>query len=246
MRPLAVGCGINSLLRAQLKRVTRTFTVEYRQSRRPNAGSTRADWAQAKPAPAGIDDKVNRMTLSTFKAAASHLPTDAISASAALGRILPSLDQVALATKQVKAKGTQSRRYRRAAQSRAEGEVSGKLDPQIHSAIAFEPSVAAATIPQLERATSMDRSVPKTRPSRSDKRTPRPAENLKKFDPASRSSADMTKASPVISTADILLIDKPPSPSRTSRILDRYVFRDERGLGDRWKRKIEARRERRS
>jgi hypothetical protein len=49
-----------------------------------------------------------------------------------------------------------------------------------------------------------------------------------------------------ISIADLPLVDKPSLPSRTSRILDRYVFRDKRDPGESWKRRIEARRERRA
>jgi hypothetical protein len=49
----------------------------------------------------------------------------------------------------------------------------------------------------------------------------------------------------VSSTSGLPPVDKPSSTTRTSRILDRYVFRDELGPGKSWKRRIEARRERR-
>jgi hypothetical protein len=42
------------------------------------------------------------------------------------------------------------------------------------------------------------------------------------------------------------LVDKSSSTARTSRILGRYVFRDELSPGESWKRRIEARRERRA
>jgi hypothetical protein len=42
------------------------------------------------------------------------------------------------------------------------------------------------------------------------------------------------------------LVDKPSSTARSSRILGRYVFRDELSPGESWKRRIEARRERRA
>jgi hypothetical protein len=34
-----------------LKRVTPSFTVEYRQAKRPNTGSAKLGWAHAQPAP---------------------------------------------------------------------------------------------------------------------------------------------------------------------------------------------------
>jgi hypothetical protein len=239
-------------LRTPLKRVTRSFTVEYRQTKRPSAGSTKAGWAHAKRAPAGVDQKADRIAISAFKTAAAHLPADVSSPSIAAGRILPSLVQVALVTEQVDAKGGQLRSYGGAAQAGyateapADEAVSGKLGEQIHSAEDVAPSVAAATITPLKRLAPLDPSASKAGTSRSEKRTRRPAEKREKFDHASGTSADMPKAPEVTSTADLSVVDEPSSPSRTSRILGRYVFRDERGPGESWKRRIEARRERRS
>jgi hypothetical protein len=56
----------------------------------------------------------------------------------------------------------------------------------------------------------------------------------------------MSETAPVSSTSGLPTVDKPSSTMRTSRILDRYVFRDELGPGKSWKRRIEARRERRA
>jgi hypothetical protein len=50
----------------------------------------------------------------------------------------------------------------------------------------------------------------------------------------------------VSSTSGSPPVDKPSSTTRTSRILGRYVFRDELSPGESWKRRIEARRERRA
>lgn len=235
-----------------MKRVTRLFTVEYRQTKRPNAGSPRPGWAHAKPVPAGVDEKANRVAISAFKTVAAHLPGEVSSPSIAAGRILPSLVQATLLTEQVDAKRAQLRNRGDAAQAGyamqapADEAVSGKLGEQIHSAEDLEPSVTAATIPQLERPALLDPSASKAATSRSEKRTRHPAEKLEKFDHASSTSADVPKAPAVTSTVDLSLVNEPSSPSRTSRILGRYVFRDERGLGESWKRRIETRRERRS
>jgi hypothetical protein len=56
----------------------------------------------------------------------------------------------------------------------------------------------------------------------------------------------VSETAPMVSTSSLAPVDKPSSTARTSRILDRYVFRHERGLGEGWKRRIEARRERRA
>jgi hypothetical protein len=224
-----------------LKRVTRSFTVEYRQTKRPNAGSTKPGWAHAQPAPAGVDQKANRIAISAFQTVAAHLPAHVSSPSIVAGRILPSLVQVALVTEQVDAAQAGY-----AKQARADGTVSNKLGEQIHSAEDLEPSVAAAKITRLKRPAPLDPSNSKAGTSRSEKRTRHPAEKREKFDHASSTSADMPKAPPVTPAADLSAVDEPSSSSRTSRILGRYVFRDERGPGESWKRRIEARRERRS
>jgi hypothetical protein len=53
-----------------LKRVTQSFTVEYRQAKLPNTGSAKLGWAHAKPVPAGLDEKSNRIAISAFKTVA--------------------------------------------------------------------------------------------------------------------------------------------------------------------------------
>jgi hypothetical protein len=56
----------------------------------------------------------------------------------------------------------------------------------------------------------------------------------------------MSETAPVSSTSGLPPVDRPSSTTRTSRILGRYVFRDELNPGESWKRRIEARRERRA
>jgi hypothetical protein len=130
-----------------------------------------------------------------------------------------------------------------ATQAPADGAVARELGEHIHSDESREPSVAA--IFRSKQPATSDPSGPKAGTPRSEKRTRRPAEKHAKLDHASSTSADMSETAPVSSTSGLPPVDKPSSTTRTSRILDRYVFRDELGPGKSWKRRIEARRERR-
>jgi hypothetical protein len=232
-----------------LKRVTPSFTVEYRQAKRPNTGRVKPGWAHAKPPPAGVDETANRIAISAFKTVAAHPPADAISPSIPPGRILPSLVEAGPVTGRADAGGAQSRNYGGAAQAGyamqapADGAVARELGEHIYSDESREPSVA--TIFRSKQPATSDPSPPKAAAPRSEKRTQRPAEKHPKFNHASSAPAEMSETAPVNSTSGLPPVDKPSSTSRTSRILDRYVFRDERGPGDSWKRRIEARRERR-
>jgi hypothetical protein len=227
-----------------LKRLTPSFTVEYRQAKRPNTGSAKLGWAHAKPVPAGGDEKANRIAISAFKTVAAHPPADVISPSIPPGRILPSLVEAAPVTGQADARGVQSRSYGGAAQVPADGAVARELGEHIYSDESREPSVA--TIFRSKQAATSDPSAPKAGTPRSKKRARRPAEKHAKFDHASSTSADMSETASVSSTSGLPPVDKPSLTTRTSRILDRYVFRDELGPGKSWKRRIEARRERRA
>jgi hypothetical protein len=233
-----------------LKRVTPSFTVEYRQAKRPSTGSAKPGWANVMPAPIGLDEKTSPIAISAFKTVAAKPPADVISTSIPSGRILPSLVEAAPVTGQADAGGAQSRSYGGAAQAGyatqvpADGAVARELGEHIYSDESREPSVA--TIFRSKQPATSDPSAPKAGTPRSEKRTRRPAEKHAKFDHASSTSADMSETAPVSSTSGLPPVDKPSSTTRTSRILDRYVFRDELGPGKSWKRRIEARRERRA
>jgi hypothetical protein len=233
-----------------LKRLTPSFTVEYRQAKRPNTGSAKLGWAHAKPVPAGGDEKANRIAISAFKTVAAQPPADVISPSVPSGRILPSLVETALVAGQADAGDAQSRSCGGAAQAGyatqvpADVAVARELGEHIYSDESREPFVA--TIFRSKQPATSDPSAPKAGTPRSEKRTRRPAEKHAKFDHASSTSADMSETAPVSSTSGLPPVDKPSSTTRTSRILDRYVFRDELGPGKSWKRRIEARRERRA
>jgi hypothetical protein len=55
-----------------LKRVTPSFTVEYRHAKRPDTGSAKLGWAHAKPAPGGAEEKATRIAMSAFKTVAAR------------------------------------------------------------------------------------------------------------------------------------------------------------------------------
>jgi hypothetical protein len=235
-----------------LKHVTPSFTVEYRQNKRPNTGSAKLGWAQAPPAPE-VAEKGNRVAISAFKTTAAHSPAEVVSPSIPRGRILPSLVETLAGTGQAEAERTQLRGGRSAAKAGSitqvpgDGTVARRPGGHIYSLEDREPLVAVgATAPRLESPTPSDPSASDARTPRSKKRIRRPAEKHARFDPASSTSADVSETAPMVSTSSLAPVDRPSSTARTSRILDRYVFRQERGPGESWKRRIEARRERRA
>jgi hypothetical protein len=229
-----------------LKRVTPSFTVEYRQAKRPNSGSAKPSWAHARPAPAGLDEKANRIATSAFKTVAVKLPAEVIAPSVPSGRILPSLVETIPGTGQADAGSAQSRSYRGAAQAPGDGTEARQLGGQDYTAEDLGPSIAVATILHLGRHTTSDLSAEKAGTPRLKKRTRRPAEKQEKLDRAPRTSADRSEKAPVNSASGLPPVDKLSSTTPTSRILGRYVFRDELNPGESWRRRIEARRERRA
>jgi hypothetical protein len=234
-----------------VKRVTPSFTVEYRQARQPNSGGTKPGWAHAKPAPAGLDEKANRIAISAFKTVAAKPPADLIWQPIPTGRILSSLVETAAVARQADAGGAQSKSHgsaskaAHAAQVSGDGTVARQLGEHVYPAEGLDPSVAVATILRLELRTTSDLSVEKAGTRRLEKRSRRPAERQEKLDNAPRTSADTFETAPMSSTSGLPPVEKPSSTTRTSRILGRYVFRDEL-RGESWKRRIEARRERRA
>jgi hypothetical protein len=150
-----------------LKRATPSFTVEYRQAKRPNTGSAKLGWAHAKPAPAGGDEKANRIAISAFKTVAAHPPSDVISPSILPGRILPSIIETAPVTGQADAGGAQSKSHGSASKAAHATQVPGDVTVARHfgehayPAEDLEPSIAVAPIPRLKDPTTSDLSVEK-------------------------------------------------------------------------------------
>ena len=232
-----------------MKRVTPSFTVEYRQAKRPNSRSAKPGWAHAKPAPAGLDEKANRIAIPAFKTVAVKPSAEVIAPSIPSGRILPSLVETALVTGQFNAGGARlgsdgsAAQAGRATQVPADGTMARQLGEYVYPAQGLEPSIAVAAILPLKRLTISRLIAQKAGTPRSEKRNRRPAEKQEKLDSAPRTPADRSETAAVSSTSGSPPVDKPSSTTRTSRILGRYVFRDELRPGESWKRRIEARRE---
>jgi hypothetical protein len=235
-----------------LKRATPSFTVEYRQAKRPNTGSAKLGWAHAKPAPPGGDEKANRIAMSAFKTVAAHPPSDVKSPSIVPGRVLPSLIETAPVTEQADARGAQSkatgasRKRPMTAQEPGDGIAAGHIGEHAYPAEDLDPSIAVALIRRLKDSTTSDLSVEKAGAPRSEKRSRRPAQKQEKLDNSPGPSAKQCEPAPVGSISGLPSVGKPSSTTRASRILGRYVFRDELSPGESWKRRIEARRERRA
>jgi hypothetical protein len=227
-----------------LKRVIPSFTVEHRQARR-NSGGAKPDWARAKSAPAGLDEKANRIATSAFKTVAAQPPADVKLPSIPPGRILPSLVEAGPVTGRADVGGAQSRSYGGTAQAGHAARVpvdrrsTRQVDEHVYPAEDLEPSIAVAAIHGLKQRPTSDPSAVKAR-------TRCPAEKQEKVDATPLTSAEGCEPAPVSSDSGLPPVAKPLPATRTSRILGRYVFRDELSPGDSWKRRIEARRERRA
>ena len=148
-----------------LKRVTPSFTVEYRQTKRPNIGSAKSGWANAQPAPEVVE-KGSWVAISAFKTTAARSPVDVVSPSIPRGRILPSLVDTSAGTEQAEAARTQSRGGGSAAKAGSATQVPGggtvaRLPGgHISSPEDREPLVAVgAMAPRLESPTPSDPSA---------------------------------------------------------------------------------------
>ena len=190
--------------------------------------------------------------MSAFKTVAAHPPSDVISPSIVPGRVLPNLIETAPVTEQADARGAQSKsrgsasKAAHAAQEPGDGIVAGHIGEHAYPAEDLEPSIAVAPILRLKDPTTSDLSVEKAGAPRSEKRSRRPAQKQEKLDNSPRTSAEQCEPAPMSSTSGLPPVGKPSSTTRASRILGRYVFRDELSPGESWKRRIEARRERRA
>jgi hypothetical protein len=235
-----------------LKRITPSFTVEHRQAKRPSAGSAKPGWANVRPAPIGLDEKTNHTAMSVFKTVVTQPPADVTSQAPPSGRILPSLVETAVVARRADVGDAQSRSSSRAAQAgpatTAPADRTAARQPRegVYPAEDLEPPIAAAALLWLKPPTTSRLNAKEASAPRMENRTRRPAEKHKKLDGAPRTFPAKLETAPVSSTSGLAPVDKPSSAARTSRILDRYVFRAEPGPGESWKRRIEARRARRA
>jgi hypothetical protein len=123
--------------------------------------------------------------------------------------------------------------------------VARPRDNPIHAAEGLEPPLAAAGTLVPEQPGTPRLRVRELAAPKSKKRMGHLAEWRKTLDdtpvgPTHRSDIALTGAA-----SDVPAVGEPSSSIRKGRILGRYVFRDDLGPGDSWKRRIETRRERR-
>jgi hypothetical protein len=228
-----------------LKRVIPSFTVEHRQARRPNSGGAKPDSAHAKPVPAGLDQNANRIAISAFKTVAAQPPVDVILPSIPPGRVLPSLVEAAPVTGRADVGGARSRSYGGTARAGHAARVpvdrrsTRQVDEHVYPAEDLEPSIAVDTILRLKQRPTFPQGAGSVSPIF-------PFSPSEKIDATPLTSAEGCEPAPVSSASGVPPVAKPLPATRTSRILGRYVFRDELSPGDSWKRRIEARRERRA
>jgi hypothetical protein len=102
---------VSLILRMPLKRPRPSFTVEYRQAKRPNSGSAKPSWANAKLVATGLDEKANRIAISAFKPATAKSPAEVTAPSIPSGRILSSLVEIGPVADQLNPGSDQSRSY---------------------------------------------------------------------------------------------------------------------------------------
>ena len=88
-----------------MKRVTPSFTVEYRQAKRPNTGSAKLGWAHAKPAASRSRREGELDRDIRVQNRRAQPPADVVSPSIPPGRILPSLVETAPVTGQARLRG---------------------------------------------------------------------------------------------------------------------------------------------
>jgi hypothetical protein len=235
-----------------LKRATPSFTVEYRQAKRPNSGSAKPGWANAKPAQTGVDAQTNRIAISAFKTAAVKPPAETGAASIPSGRILPSLVETAPVIGQSNLGSAESGNYGKALQAgdvksaSADGTAARQLAEHGYAAEGLGPPLAVAAPLLLEQPATLHVAGGKAATPRPKKGTGHRTERQEKLDEAPGTSAHRSEVILTNSVPDLPTVSEPSSTVRKGRILGRYVFRDELGPGESWKRRIEARRERRA
>lgn len=252
-----------------LKRSTPSFTVEYRQTkRRLHPGGAKLGSGQENLPPIGLNETTHRVAISAFKAASAKQPGEVVAHSIPAGRVLPSLVEADPVTGQSSrgrpntmveprdaenpgdggAKSTSyggARRVEHTTPARTTETAARPLDNRIHAADGLEPPLAATETLVPEQPGTPRLRVGELAAPKSKKRMGHLAEWRKNLDdtpvePSRRSDIALTN-----SVSDVPAVGEPSSSIRKGRILGRYVFRDDLGPGDSWKRRIETRRERR-
>jgi hypothetical protein len=249
-----------------LKRSTPSFTVEYRQTkRRLHPGGAKLGSGQENSPPIGLNETTHRVAISAFKTASNKQPGEVVAHSIPTGRVLPSLIEADPVTGQSSrgrpnnmveprdaensgdggAKSTSYGGTRHTTSARTSETAARPLDNRIHAAEGLEPPLAATETLVPEQPGTPRLRVGELAAPKSKKRMGLLAEWRKNLDdtpvePSRRSDIALTN-----SVSDVPAVGASSSSIRKGRILGRYVFRDDLGPGDSWKRRIETRRKRR-
>jgi hypothetical protein len=252
-----------------LKRSTPSFTVEYRQTkRRLHSGGAKLGSGQENLPPIGLNEMTYRVAISAFKTASAKQPGEVVENSIPAGRVLPSLVEADPVTGQssrgrpnnmVEPRdaenpgdgGPKSTSYGGARQvehitpARTSETAARSRDNRIHAAEGLEPRLAAAGTLVPKQPGTPRVGVGELATPKSKKRMGHPPEWRKNLDDAPVGSSRRSDIALTNSASDVPAVSGPSSSIRKGRILGRYVFRDDLGPGDSWKRRIETRRERR-
>jgi hypothetical protein len=251
-----------------LKRATPSFTIEYRQTkRRLDPGGAKVGSVEANRAPTRLNETTRRVAISAFKTASAKEPGEVVAHSIPAGRILPSLVEADLVTGQ----SSRGRPNNLAEPRKTENPIDGSaesngyggtrqvehptptrtsqaaarpLGDPIHTAEGLEPPLAVGGTLVRGQPVASRPGVGEFATPKSKKRMSYPVERQE--NPDKLGSTDRSDIAMVNSVSETPAIGEPSSSIRKGRILGRYVFRDELRPGERWKRRIEARRERRA
>jgi hypothetical protein len=238
-----------------LKRSTPSFTVEFRQSKRPKPGSSQTSWVSERLAPTALIKEPERIAESAFKLVADHPLMGSPEASLPLRRILPSLvDLESPSTPSLSVDAKPRGAKRRKLGAIGSGEVrqaeARRQTPETKTSTDAlgEPapvSIEAPTPPSKERATH--RAPVRTgKTSKPKKQSSRPADWRDKLEGVrSAPASPATTIVPGKSTSDAPPVSDPVANVRKARVLSRYVFRNDLPPGNGWKRRIQAQRDRR-
>jgi hypothetical protein len=249
-----------------LKRSTPSFTVEYRQTkRRLHPGGAKLGSGQENSPLIGLNETTHRVAISAFKTASTKQPGEVVANSIPAGRVLPSLIEADPVSGQSSrgrpnhmveprdgenpgdggAKSTSYGGARHTTPARTSETAARPLGDPIDAAEGLEPPLAVTGTLVREQPVTPRLGVGELATPKSKKRMGHPAEWRKNLDdtpvgPTHRSDITLTN-----SASDVPAVREPSSSIRKGRILGRYVFRDDLGPGNSWKRRIETRRRRR-
>ena len=239
-----------------LKRITPSFTVEFRHAKRSKFGNARPSWTNERTGPTPPIKESRRAAAAIFKHADIPQTDDGPSATM---RILPSLtERDTLAAPPVSKTLGAAREARKRFEQRTI--QSGEVDQEGHRGRAADDGVRADPLeepvqvpvgrePQLEMPKPQSGRVAKARntarkggsagPTEQPKREPDRVEKLDSVREASYRAHGADKAEPTREA-----ISPPVAGVRKARVL-RHVFRDDFAPGDGWKRRIQTQRDRR-